>query len=477
MRHEYQIPRITIAAPRKALWIGAAGVFLGILLVRHVWFLWSWHRYRELTVIWLMYFVISAVQWAMSWLERPYTVTPAQQAALDQLTVTVSIPVYNEDPEVLDRVLYALSQQTRRPSRVEVVDDGSAVSYSEVREWWQEQWPDPGCFSWVRQTNAGKKRAQVRTFAGDQADVFVTLDSDTVLDQRAIEEGLKPFADPRVQSVAGLELAWNQTWNVLTRLNSVRQLVWQLVTCSSQNVARGSVLINRGTFALYRGTLVRDALPAYVGETFWGHQIMLGDDTFLTTLAVVKGRAVQQPTAVCLAMYPENLSHHIRQWTRWMRGTTLRTFWRLRYLRPGTWGWFYTVLTLWWYLASLAITAVLIGTWPRSGSYTLMMIASGVLWAWVMGTRVLTVHRSDQGRLGRVGAAALAPVAAFWVMAVLRFVRVYGTVTFLHQGWSTRGKVEIAADVLSVPAPSPSPEPSAATAGAAAGAGRNQDAR
>src|SRR5262249_40487688 len=154
----------------------------------------------------------------------------------------------------------------------------------------------------------------------------------------------------------------------------------------------------------------------------------------------------QQPTAVCLAMYPENLSHHIRQWTRWMRGTTLRTFWRLRYLPVYSWGWLYTVLTLWWYLASLAITGVLISAWPESASYTQMMIASGVLWAWAMGSRIMTVHRSDQSFLGRLGAAALAPVAAFWVVAVLRFVRIYGTVTFLRQGWSTRAAVEIGAD-------------------------------
>jgi hyaluronan synthase len=448
MSHEYRIPRVKITAPRRWLWLGGTGAFLGVLMVRHVWFIWSWHRYRDLTVIWLMYFAVSALQWAVSWLERPVRVTPAQQAALDRLRVTVSIPVYNEDPEVLDRVLYALSVQTRMPDRVEVVDDGSRADYTEVRQWWAGRWPPGLEFGWARQVNKGKKMAQEHTFRGDQADVFVTLDSDTVLERRALEEGIKPFADSRVQSVAGLELAWNHDWNLLTRMNSVRQLVWQLVTCSAQNVAGGSVLINRGTFALYRGQLIRDLLPAYTGERFWGHKIMLGDDTFLTTLALCRGRAVQQPTAVCLAMYPENLSHHLRQWTRWMRGTTLRTFWRLRYLPAGSWGWLYTVLTLWWYLASLAITGVLALAWPASASYTQMMIASGVLWAWAMGSRIMTVHRSDQGLLGRLGAAALAPAAAFWVVMVLRFVRVYGTVTFLRQGWSTRGSVEIGADLV-----------------------------
>jgi hyaluronan synthase len=447
MTHEYDIPEVTIIRPRTTLWVAGVSALLVVLLIRHVWFIVSWHHYKILTLIWMMYFLLTAMQWVISWLEKPFTAGASQQVGLDRMRVTVSIPVFNEDPEVLDRVLYAAFHQTRLPSRVQVVDDGSAVDYSEVRDWWRWHSPPGVEFSWIRQENAGKKRAQARTFQGDTADVFVTLDSDTVLEARAIDEGLKPFADRRVQSVAGLELAWNHDWNLLTRLNSARQLSWQLVTCSAQNVANGNVLINRGTYALYRGDLVRDVLPAYVGEVFWGRPIMLGDDTFLTTLALCRGRAVQQPSAVCLAMYPENLSHHLRQWTRWMRGTTLRTFWRLRYLRPSSWGWAYTLLSLWWYLASIAITAVLALAWPRSDNYTATMIAAGAMWAWAMGSRLLTVKRSDQTFLGRLGAVALTPAAAFWVLAVLRLVRIYGTITFLRQGWTTRTQVEIRADM------------------------------
>jgi hyaluronan synthase len=446
MRHEYKIPTVTIKKPRSFLWVTGVAAAVFLLAARHVWFIMSWEKYRFLAVLWMTYFVITAFQWMTAWLERPYTVTPVQQARLDRMSVTVNIPVFNEDPEVLDRVLYAVFRQTRLPNRIEVVDDGSKVSYGVVRDWWMRNHPRNVEFSWVRQENAGKKRAQARTFCGDLADIFITLDSDTVLEERAIEEGLKPFADRRVHSVAGMELAWNHDWNLLTRLNSSRQLTWELVTCSSQNVMQGNVLINRGTFALYRGNMVRDVLSAYVGETFWGRPIMLGDDTFLTTMALCRGRAVQQPSAVCLAMYPENLSHHLRQWTRWMRGTTLRTFWRLRYLRLGSWAWFYSVISLWWYVASVAITIMLVVQWPASASYTAMMLAVGTLWAWAMATRIFAIHRSDQTFLGRLGAVALAPAAVFWVLAVLRFVRIYGTVTFLRQGWTTRTEVEVRAE-------------------------------
>lgn len=445
MNHKYEIPQVSIYQPRFYVWAVGVGVLLAFLAVRHEWFIISWGRYRLLAILWTMYFVITALQWALSWLEHPFTVNEVDRFRLQRMTIAVSIPLFNEDPEVIDRVLYALFQQTRLPNFVEVVDDGSSVDYAEVRTWWEQYHPIQVHFNWVRQQNAGKKWAQALTFHNNPADVFVTLDSDTVLDRHALEEGIKPFVDERVHSVAGLELAWNYDWNLLTRLNSARQLVWQLVTCSSQSVLYGNVLINRGTFALYRGSLVRDVLDAYVGETLWGHPIKLGDDTFLTLMALCRGRAVQQPSAVCLAMYPTNLSHHIRQWTRWMRGTTLRILWRLRYLKISSWAWLYSVITLWWYIASLAITGVLIAEWPRSASYTETMVGVGALWAWAMGTRLLTVQRSDQSLLGRIGAAALVPVASFWVLAVLRFVRIYGTFTFLKQGWVTRSQVEVAA--------------------------------
>jgi hyaluronan synthase len=450
MMHHYDVPSVRIRRPRGYVAVAPVIVLLGLLLIRHVWFVLSWGHYRLVGALWLMYFVVTALQWGIAWFECPHEVNAGQELALDRLWVTVNVPLYNEDPVVLDRVLYGLFRQSRLPNCVEVVDDGSAVDYVEVRDWWLENRPPQVRFSWVRQDNAGKKQAQARTFRDDPADVFVTVDSDTVLESQALEEGLKPFSDSDVYSVAGLELAWNHDSNLLTRLNSSRQLVWQLVTCSAQNVLRGNVLINRGTFALYRGDMVREVLPAYVGETFLGRSIKLGDDTFLTMMALCRGRAVQQPSAVCLAMYPETLSHHLRQWTRWMRGTTLRTIWRLRYLRFTSWGWVYSVVSLWWFVASLATTVIFALRWPQTVSYVQVMLAVGTLWAWVMATRVLVVHRSDQSLAGRLGAALMNPMAVLWVMVVLRFVRIYGTVTFLRQGWTTRGEVEVRAETSPV---------------------------
>jgi hypothetical protein len=48
------------------------------------------------------------------------------------------------------------------------------------------------------QANGGKKSAPAHTFAVDNADVFVTVDSGTSLERRAIEEGLQALAKARL---------------------------------------------------------------------------------------------------------------------------------------------------------------------------------------------------------------------------------------------------------------------------------------
>lgn len=399
-----------------------------------------------LMTIWTILFLFAAVQGILAWFERPYTVKRRDRARLDGLRVTVNVPVYNEDPALLDRALYALARQTRLPDCVSVVDDGSKQDYAEVRDWWLAYWPTCSELRWERQANRGKKYAQAATFANDpRADIFVTIDSDTALAVNAIEEGLKPFADPRVQSVAGLELPMNLRRNWITWLNGVRSVIWQLVSCSAQSVV-GDVLVNRGTYALYRAEVIRDNLRAYVEEQFFGHHVYLGDDAALTLFARGRGRAVQQPSAVQFAMYPESLSHHLRQWVRWMRGLTVRTFWRVRYLPVWSYGWWFTVLSLWGFFASTAALLSVAVLWPGSRAYLVTAVTASAGWAWLMALRVFCVARSDERWWVRLMMFLLAPVAGVWVAFVLRWLRIHGIFTCTKDGWNTRQKIEVGLD-------------------------------
>jgi hyaluronan synthase len=386
-------------------------------------------------------FVLS--QLILSWWQRPFTVTNAQSALLDGLAVAAVVPCYNEDPAILDRTIYSLFSQTRQIDVVIVVDDGSTSDYTDVRTRWQAH--DSGTkFIWIRQANQGKKHAQAAAFqAVPNADIYATMDSDSALEHRAIEEGLKPFAAADVVSVAGLEIAYNLKTNLLTRAMGARSLAFQLFTMSAQSVAGGNVVINPGAFSLYRGWLIHRILPAYISEKFFGVPVTLGDDTALTLFALLHGRAVHQPTAVSMPVYPETLSHHLRQWTRWMRASTIRTLWRIRYLPVRSYAWWFVVYQQYAFFASAAVSLAVLLAWPATRNLVFASGAALVAWPLAVALRLATVSRSDQRWPSWLGSVALLPLAALWYLLVLRQIRFYGMATCHRQGWVTRTKVEV----------------------------------
>lgn len=394
-------------------------------------------------VLWAISLGFVLLQFTLSWFQRPFKVNEIQALKLDRLGVAAVVPCYNEDPAILDRTIYALFRQTRQVDWIVVVDDGSTVNYADVRARWQA-YRSGTQFVWLRQENMGKKHAQAAAFrAVPSADVYATMDSDSALDRRAVEEGLKPFADRDVVSVAGLEMAYNLSTNLLTRAMGLRSLAFQLFTMSAQSVAGGNVVINPGAFSLYRGWLIHRILPAYLGETFYGVPVTLGDDTALTMFALLHGRAVHQPTAVSMPVYPEKLSHHLRQWTRWMRASTIRTLWRMRYLSLRSYAWWFVVYQQYAFFASAAVSVAVPLVWPASRNLVLASGVALVAWPFAVALRLMTVKRSDLRWPTWLGSTLLLPFAALWYLLVLRQIRFYGMATCHRQGWVTRKKVEV----------------------------------
>jgi hyaluronan synthase len=448
LTHRYDIPVVHLRQSRRLPVIAATFAVIT-----------AWAFYRGVSVeeafrghdssafLWTALFLAAGHQIALSWFDRPFTVTPEQQEKLDRLKVTVNVPVFNEDPAVVDRDLYALFSQTRLPNRVQVVDDGSEVDgepvdYSEVRDYWLRNAPPGVDFSWVRTPNGGKRHAQAVTFREDDSDISATLDSDTALERSALEEGLKPFANRRVQSVAGIEVAYNAHANLLTRVSSVRQVAWQMTQCSVLSMA-GNILVNRGTFALYRGDVIRDNLDAYLGETWFGKPVKYSDDSLLTLYALQRGRAVQQLTAFQLPMYPEKAGHALRQWLRWMRGSTIRNCWRLRYLPVFSYGWLMSLLSWWQFAVSWAAYLMVFAVRPAEGHFSIAPVLIVLLSSYLVALRNLLIKRSDHTPGQQLDTWLLAPLSFLWSLSVLRPARVYAMLTCAVNEWGTRGKVEV----------------------------------
>ncbi len=211
----------------------------------------------HLPYVWLYAFAFLFVEMLFCFTERTCTTTPQQDKQLAAARLVVNVPAFNEDPEALWQCLESMLRQTRPPDCVFVVDDGSKVDYTDIRARFYEAAEAAGVEArWERQPNAGKRHAQGRTIAATpDADFYLTVDSDAVLDPHAIEEGLKPFINPRVQSVAGVVLVSNRV-NLLTKLTNIWFTVGQLVDRSMMSSV-GGVLVNSGALAFYRGDLLQ----------------------------------------------------------------------------------------------------------------------------------------------------------------------------------------------------------------------------
>lgn len=434
----------------------------------------------KLAIVWLVTFLFIAAQSILFLLERPRRLTPRVQRQLEGMHVAVLIPAYNEDDGYLRLALESMLRQTRKPDSVHIVDDGStSTQYTAVRDWWTQAARAAGVSTtWQRTPNGGKRHAQAAAIAASpEASVYVTVDSDSCLDANALEQLLIPMTDRKVMSSAGVIMATNNRgpqrpqepqqpagngraakrahrkavrqyhraraawplYKVMCRVTDLWLVTSQLVDRSSLSTV-GSVLVNSGPLAAYRAEIIRENLKAYLGETFAGRPVNLSDDSLLTLFALLRGKTVQQPTAFAFSAMPEKYNHLQRMYLRWMRGSTIRSLWRLKYLplsRLAYWihlsRWFQVALT------SIILVWLLVVDPLKYGKYpTPLFLVVPFLIGWAQGTRYLTVTRSDEGILSRLLTWSLMPLAVVFSWTVLRWLRWYGVATCRQTGWGTR---------------------------------------
>lgn len=390
-------------------------------------------------------FAILALQVILYALDRPFRSRPGDQPVLDALNVTVAVPLYNEDAKICRRSLLSMLRQTRLPDHIYVTDDGStAADYTAVRREIAARAAAAGVrLTWVRTVNGGKRRAQATAVtATPDADVYVTVDSDSILDRRAIAELLIPFADPGIESVAGVFLSANNATTTLARILDLVYLPAQLMVRGGMSVL-GSVMVNSGAIAALRAEVFREALPVYLGETFFGVPVEFSDDSMLTLLAYLKGRTVQQTTAFGFAAMPDRFSFHRRQYLRWMRGSFIRSWWRFRYVPLWSYAW-------WQHFAGWAVSAVSLQATvmlyviaPLEGRFSWTYLLIPTLLGYAFALPYLTVSRSDETFASRLLTFSLAPLAVLWSMTVLRAWRWWGAITCRKTGWGTRQGIEL----------------------------------
>lgn len=142
---------------------------------------------------------------------------PALWPGKPRITVAAIITVYNEDPDTLRSCLDSLFAQSRPPDAITIVDDASSDRRAvEVAHMYEGLFHLVGVdYAVVEFTqNKGKRHGLAAGFErSPDVDVYMCVDSDTVLVPEATDEALRPFASRRVHCVTGLVLALNRGTN------------------------------------------------------------------------------------------------------------------------------------------------------------------------------------------------------------------------------------------------------------------------
>ncbi|WP_248965294.1 glycosyltransferase family 2 protein [Sphaerisporangium perillae] len=241
--------------------------------------------------------------------------------------IVAIVPSYNENTEALNSTIAALLNSARPPDEIHVVDDGSSTPAT--------RFAHPFVY-WHRRDNGGKREAQAfvlrelkwaRDHGRGRADFILTVDSDSVVDRRAIRHLLRAMSDPKVQAATGLPMLRNRTKNILTRLLDLEMVS----ACLTQRAARsrmGVVAPCSGALSLYRADLVLDNLDDYLNSG------TVGDDRRLTHYALQRGQTVAVDEAWVFTDMPETIRTAYRQRTRWYRSYWIYALWEITNLRP-----------------------------------------------------------------------------------------------------------------------------------------------
>lgn len=365
----------------------------------------------------------------------------------DLLTVDVIVPVYNEDPDLLAAGIDSMPIQTRRPNAVWIIDDGSENSPLTAASVLAsiERCRLAGIAVHVhRQENRGKRHAQVHAFERSTADIYVTVDSDTILDRNAVAELLYPFSKPTTMSVGGTAVGQNHKTNLLTR---VVELGFVMAFLSGRLAEGyfGAVRVNCGIIAAYRAEVARENIFRYLTQTWLGQPVTIGDDRVLTIFALERGKAEFQANAIAYSALPIKMSHLVRQRLRWARSFQWGTVWLFRRPVRSPEFWFTVLQILGMVSFVLALLMAVVGT--LSGDINPRLLASTVLMSIIIGAtstlRYVTVGRPDESTFSRFVTWLLSPLSSLLYMFVLIPLYWIAAVAPKPKGWGTRKVVEV----------------------------------
>ncbi|SDH03033.1 glycosyltransferase [Winogradskyella thalassocola] len=235
-------------------------------------------------------------------------------------TVTVIVPAYNEGKQVWD-TLMSLDNSNYPKHKIQIIsiDDGSK---DDTWDWMLDAKTKLGDRLEIYQQpeNQGKRHALYRGFNLGTGDIYVTVDSDSIVTEDTLRNLVSPFIkDENCGAVAGNIRVLNNKKEMLPKMLDVSFVMsFEFVRSAESNL--NSVLCTPGALAAYRSTAVHQCLPQWINQTFMGKPSDIGEDRAMTNMILKQGKHVLfQKNAVAYTNVPEQYMGLYKMFIRWGR--------------------------------------------------------------------------------------------------------------------------------------------------------------
>ncbi|QLE00847.1 glycosyltransferase family 2 protein [Galbibacter sp. BG1] len=233
---------------------------------------------------------------------------------------TVIVPAYNEG-ELVYKTLKSLVASDYPAEKLQIIsiDDGSQDN---TWDWMKKAQNELGDRVAIYQQpeNRGKRHALYRGFKLGTGDVFITVDSDSIVKEDTLRNMASPFVvNEECGAVAGNVRVLNSKKALIPRMLNV-SFAFSFEFIRSAQSRLGSVLCTPGALSAYRRDAVFNCLHDWINQTFMGEVSKIGEDRAMTNMILKQGyKVLFQRKAYVYTNIPERYKNLYKMFIRWER--------------------------------------------------------------------------------------------------------------------------------------------------------------
>lgn len=233
---------------------------------------------------------------------------------------TVIVPAYNEGKLVL-KTLRSLAESDYPVEKLQLIciDDGSK---DDTWQWMKRAKKELGerVSIYQQPKNMGKRHALYRGFQLAKGDIFVTVDSDSIVLKDTLRNMVSPFiVNELCGAVAGNVRVLNAKKAMIPKMLNV-SFAFSFEFFRSAQSMLGTVLCTPGALSAYRKTAVMNCLNDWINQTFMGQRSDIGEDRAMTNMIMKQGYEIRfQSNAHVLTDTPEKYKNLYKMFIRWER--------------------------------------------------------------------------------------------------------------------------------------------------------------